>query len=640
MKYEKPRILISGEDAVVVEFGDGIDSAINADVHKLMAALESMQLDYIVEMVPTYRSLLIQYNPLLISHSEITGILLEKINGKKEKKSIKNAWFIPKSNVNYKEDRGGVSSGGYEDYVRLIEIPTLYGGEHGADLAHVAETNGLSEVDVVRIHSGRDYLVYMLGFMPGFPYLGGLDERIHTPRLSNPRAKISAGSVGIAGSQTGIYPVDSPGGWRLIGRTPLRLYDAEAETPVFVSAGDYIRYVPIGLSEFNRIAKTKGYQPTVRLVHRSEVLDSVHVEIRQDDLGDFGREYVPENTGQTLKLLSDGHVVPGMRDEKNVRVKVLNPGALTTVQDLGRAGYQKVGIPVSGAMDQLSSRLANILVGNGEEEAVLEATYIGPELLFEDSTEIAITGARLQPKINGARIPMYRAISVEKGDVLSFGPSEAGVRTYIAVAGSLCVPVVNGSKSTYLKSQIGGLDGRRLQKEDVLEFVCTGDDSGVKKDVDVLEILGDLAEMPEKKCMVNVVLGPQDDCFTEEGLRTLFSGDGYEITAESDRMGMKLSGAKITHARGADIVSDATVFGAVQVPASGQPIVLLADRQTTGGYTKIGTVIKEDVYRLAQAAPGTHVSFRVIGIDAAQQRYRAFFQKLEEVKRALKRRNQ
>lgn len=708
MKYDRPKIKISGDDAIVVEFGDGIHPEINAEVQKLMRILEETDADYIVEMVPTYRSLLVQYNPLLITFREISEAVLEKIfeknAGKKAKKNInngiKNAWFIPGNReTSFQRETesqferlqyGGVNvqAGEYGggDYVRLIEVPTLYGGEHGADLSVVAETNGLREVDVVRIHSGRDYLVYMLGFMPGFPYLGGLDERIHTPRLSSPRTKIPAGSVGIAEGQTGIYPSASPGGWRLIGRTPLRLYDPDAEHPVFISAGDYIRYIPIGIAEFSRLEKKRGLGPKIRLVHRSELRDCIEVEINPDNLGDFGSEYrdvrggvCDQSDAYALRVSDDGHIVPQNSDEKCVRVRVVSPGALTTVQDLGRVGYQKYGIPVSGAMDQFSCRIANILVGNREEEAVLEATYMGPELLFEDHTAIAVTGGSLQPKINGVEIPMYRRISVKKGDVLSFGTPLNGIRAYIAIAGSMSVPFVNGSKSTYLKSQIGGPEGRKLQRDDVLDFVCRSGDmcgcnannsendtrrgdevrrsevaetdagadavcfgavnSNAATSDDVCSYAGVDTLPAEGICEIRVVLGPQDDCFTEEGIRTLCSEEGYEITAESDRMGMKLSGVPIEHLKSADIVSDAAVIGAVQVPADGQPIILLADRQTTGGYTKIGVVIKEDVYRLAQMAPGTRIRFKVIGIEEAQERYRTLYDRLDSLKREIKRRN-
>lgn len=697
MKYDTPKFLMSGECSLIVEFGNGIDPDINLEVQKLMREIESLQMEEIVETVPTYRSLLIQYNPLLISFSEMTAIVRERLSGKKSNKHrknhTKNAWFVPigggfdnggfgnefdSSGFGGLRDGSGESadgfssrgsgSGGLRDsgfadprpscdedgYVRLIEIPTLYGGEHGPDLAYIAEYAGRSETDVVRMHSGRDYLVYMMGFMPGFPYLGGLDPRIAAPRLSDPRSKILAGSVGIAGEQTGVYPSDSPGGWRLIGRTPRKLYDPSAEQPVQISSGDYVRFVPVGISEYRRIESAPNRKFRVRAVHRSEIR-SADVALTEDNLGEFGREYFDQrNDVSELKALPDGHIVPARADDRFLRVKVIRPGALTTVQDLGRVGFQKYGIPVAGAMDERSHRLANLLVGNPESEAVLEATYIGPELQFEANAQVAITGADLQPRINGESVPMYEAFEVRTGDVLSFGTTLGGVRTYIAVAGSLSVPEVNGSKSTYLKSALGGYMGRKLQKEDVLEYAVSSDTdahSAVFSDARLADEGADEESRRRRRgggvrleaedeslrvrgctrCEIRVLPGPQDDLFTEKGLDAFFGADGYEVTAESDRMGMKLSGKPIERRQDTEFVSDATVIGAIQIPASGEPIILLADRQTTGGYPKIGVVIKEDLCKLAQLMPGTKVIFRKIEPEEAQQRYRKFYDELERL---------
>lgn len=225
--YSEVKYLASGDRAVVMEFGNEIAKEINAKIRATMDAIGT-NVDGIVEMVPTYRSLTVIYDPMKIEYHE----LIHKLG----------------------EFENSLSEQG-ESTVNLIEIPTLYGGEYGPDMDFVKTNAGMSEEEVIKIHTGTDYLVYMLGFSPGFTYLGGLDERIATPRLKSPRLKIEAGSVGIAGSQTGMYPSESPGGWQLIGRTPLKLYDPEAEPPVFIQAGDYIRYVSIDEEEYNRIKK-------------------------------------------------------------------------------------------------------------------------------------------------------------------------------------------------------------------------------------------------------------------------------------------------------------------------------------------------------------------------------------------------
>jgi KipI family sensor histidine kinase inhibitor len=222
LMYDEPLFLPAGDQALVVELGDAISPEINRRVHNLMLAIEDQEIAGVTDLVPTYRSLLVQYDPMQISYPELQGSIaeIEKSIGERS----------PKKPI-------------------VVYIPTLYSGEYAPDLAFVAEHAGLTPEDVVSVHSGADYLVYMLGFTPGFPYLGGLSEALATPRLSTPRMETPAGSVGIAESQTGIYPVASPGGWRIIGRTPLRLFDPEREPPSLLAAGDHVRFVPMSGEE-------------------------------------------------------------------------------------------------------------------------------------------------------------------------------------------------------------------------------------------------------------------------------------------------------------------------------------------------------------------------------------------------------
>lgn len=224
--HKETKYLTSGEKALDIEFGDKISEEINSKVRTMMIAIEKKNIKGIIEMTPTYRSLMVHYNPLDIDYKSL-------LNKLKTLESELDNIDIPLPNV--------------------VEIPTLYGGEYGPDIENVANHNGISVDEVIKIHSSKEYLIYMLGFTPGFPYLGGMDERIATPRLKTPRPRISGGAVGIAGSQTGIYPIDSPGGWQLIGKTPLKLYDSHRDTPILLQAGNYIKFTPIDEEEYVKI---------------------------------------------------------------------------------------------------------------------------------------------------------------------------------------------------------------------------------------------------------------------------------------------------------------------------------------------------------------------------------------------------
>ena len=294
-------------------------------------------------------------------------------------------------------------------------------------------------------------------------------------------------------------------------------------------------------------------------------------------------------------------------------LRIVEPGLLTTVQDLGRYGYQRFGVPVSGAMDDFALRAANLMVGNQEEAAALELTVLGPTILFESDTSIAITGGDLSPALNGEPVPLWQTVNVPADGRLSFGGARDGLRSWLAVAGGIDVPVVMRSRSTYVRGRIGGLHGRALAAGDKLSTFDPADGS------DVIRRLPEdfLAPSYGNSHHLRVVLGPQREAFTEDAISTLL-GSTYSVSMDQDRMGCRLEGPALEHRSGPDIVSDGSPLGAVQVPGDGTPIVLLADRGTTGGYTKIATVIGADVGLLAQAMPGDEVTFRAVSVDDAQ----------------------
>ncbi len=302
-----------------------------------------------------------------------------------------------------------------------------------------------------------------------------------------------------------------------------------------------------------------------------------------------------------------------------MRLRVLRPGLLTTVQDLGRWGFQARGVPVAGAMDPFSLRLGNLLLGNDPGAAALEVTLIGPEAVVEEgSGRIALAGADLGLRVDGVPVPAWTVLPVREGSRIGFGGARGpGARAYLCVAGGIDVPLLMGSRSTYARAGIGGLEGRPLRAGDCL---CAGDLPGtaVPEGFACPEALRFL---PDPEAPVPVLPGPQAEAFGEEGLAVLCGGE-YRIAPEADRMGYRLEGPEIPRRGPADIVSDAIPLGAIQVPGHGRPIVMMADRQTTGGYTKIAVCSRVGTARLAQRISGAAVRFVPISLEEALESLR------------------
>jgi 5-oxoprolinase (ATP-hydrolysing) subunit C len=286
-------------------------------------------------------------------------------------------------------------------------------------------------------------------------------------------------------------------------------------------------------------------------------------------------------------------------------------GLFSTVQDFGRFGYQRFGISASGAMDVLAMRLANALVGNQPDTAVIETTLSGPAFVVEaPACRLAFTGIDARITLNGAPVAPYRAFDAAFGDRVAIGPGTNGLRGYLALAGGLALDPVLGSLSTHSRSRIGGFEGRQLAAGDRLLL------PGCVPAGPCLELPA--SERPSADGPIRVLLGPQDDAFTSEGIQTFLSSL-YTVSNKTDRMGCQLEGPAITHRAGFNIVSDGIMNGSIQVPGHGRPIVLLADRQTTGGYPKIATVIEADLRKLAQARPGSTLAFTALSAEAAEE---------------------
>jgi len=301
------------------------------------------------------------------------------------------------------------------------------------------------------------------------------------------------------------------------------------------------------------------------------------------------------------------------------KIKILNKGVLTSIQDLGRRGYQKYGVPICGVMDEYSHKMANVLVSNEIEEATLEVTLFGLKIEFIDKQIISITGGNLQPKINNKLVDMWQTIEVEKGDILTFSGIKSGLRSYIAFSGGLDIEKTMGSKSYYSRADLG----TKIENNQILN---------IKTNLKSKKLKLEKKYIPEfeNKIECRVVIGPQDDCFSDKAI-DIFFGSEYALENDSDRMGFRLMGEQINHKRTADIISDGLSKGAIQIPGSGQPIIMMSDAQTTGGYTKIGYVIKEDLDKLSQLKPGDKIKFKKITIEAAQKEYIKYVNKYYEI---------
>jgi KipI family sensor histidine kinase inhibitor len=439
---------------------------------------------------------------------------------------------------------------------QLHEVPVCYGGEHGPDLAEVCASRGIDRDGLVRLHTQPIYEVQVGGFVPGFAYLAGLPAELATPRRATPRPAVPAGSVGIGGDRTGVYPLAVPGGWNIIGRSPLRLFDPDRQPAAVLRAGDLVRFVEIGPTSFAA--------PAAR----------------------------PRHTAATAA------------------VTVVSPGLWTTIQDLGRPGHRAEGVPLSGAVDPPSLRLANLLVGNPEGAAALECTLLGPELRFDRDAIVAVAGADFPG------LPSCRAVRIAAGGSIALGHARTGCRGYLAIAGGVAAPFEMGSRSTFVAAALGGLAGRPLAAGDRLPIGPADRHSGSA----VQPVVADLcvaAVGPARPGELRII--PAAEALALP--RAVWEHE-YRVSSRSDRMGVRLEGAPIP-ASGDGIVSVPVLPGTVQIPPDGMPIVLLADAQTIGGYPVLGHVIAADLPIAGQLRPGDTVRWKRVTLEEAHQAYLA-----------------
>jgi|CXWL01.1.fsa_nt_gi KipI family sensor histidine kinase inhibitor len=474
-----------------------------------------------------------------------------------------------------------------------VELPVFYGPPVAPDLAAVAAYHGLSPAEVVRRHAGATYRVAFLGFAPGFAYLDGLPAELATPRLPSPRRQVPAGSVGIGGSHTGVYPLAAPGGWHLIGWTPTVLFDPRRQPLSLLAPGDEVRFVPA--PDPAPPADAPRWQ---------------------------GDSWAPAAADRAYGKAA---VTP-----QGACLEILAPGLASTVQDLGRPGWAHLGVSPCGAADSLSHTLGNRLVGNHDNAATVEMTLVGATVRFADRRSFALTGSDFGATLARAgggveSVCPWASVLAHRGDVLRVGPTRQGARAYLCVAGGVATPPVLGSRATHARSGLGGLEGRALRAGDCLPL-------GVPSGEPLRRRLADRAVAaiaarlfpPE----LRLVDGPQCGWLATDELAAW----SFEVSEASDRLGLRLNGPALhrrpSHATD-ELATAGAPLGAVQVTPNGQLIILGIDQQTTGGYPQLGCVIAADLPALGQLRPRAAVRFASVSLEEAWAACRALTVQLD-----------
>ncbi|MEM7682567.1 MAG: 5-oxoprolinase/urea amidolyase family protein [Planctomycetota bacterium] len=475
-----------------------------------------------------------------------------------------------------------------------LTIPVCYDRAFGPDVEASAEALGLSADRLIEAHAGASYRVDFLGFSPGFGYLSGLPRGLRLPRHAAPRPRVPAGSVAIAENRSAVYPSPTPGGWRLIGRTPWVMFDPHRDPPSLLRQGDAVRFERIDEATFERLSKEAQAESEAR---------------------------------REAALSLDKHGVEGRRVLGASRgIRVVRAGGPATVQDLGRFGYGDIGVAPSGAADALSLRLGNRLLGQPDGEAGIEMTLVGGVYRFEADAVVCLAGADAPRAVVRSRgetqpIAMRQPLAVRAGDEVEVGPLEGGVRAYLCVKGGLRTPAVLGSRSTHVPSGLGGV-GRLLQDGDELLIARMSDSSpvdllsktafgGAKRSIATGPLPG-----PGTR-LLRIVPGRHRDRFPPV-LDVSLPGAVFEVDPRSDRTGVRLRGAGVWEVDREGVESEAVLPGAVQVPPDGHPIVLGVDGPTVGGYPVLARVIEADLSALGQLRPGDGVRFAWIPPEASE----------------------
>ena len=528
------QLVAAGDAAVLVRLGSRPGPTATRRVLALVAALDAAPPPGLLDVIPAYASVLVRFDPLVIAPMEIVAYLRVALSQASE---------------------GQLPAG------RIVKIPVRYGGKDGPDLDEVASLLGLTAQELIQRHASATYRVAFLGFLAGYPYLSGLPRSLAVPRLNTPRTGVPAGSVAIAERQAGIYPVDSPGGWRILGRTSTPIFDPARNPPSLLRPGDRLRFYPVSASE-----------------------EAAPPANKQAD------------SNETCALW----------------LRVIQPGIQTTVQDPGRIGYSRYGVSTSGAADLDALALGNALLANSPDAAALEIT--GGNASFEALAPcvVAITGAPCVVRVNGGRVYDGVSFALAVGDILELGATSAGMRVYLCVDEGVAVPRVMGSRATDLRARLGGLEGRPLRVGDLL---ARGRASvSVAGRVSPSNLAS--RRLPGNgEWRLRVLPGPHFDQAPRTS-KTLLTA-AFTVDARADRVGVRLRSQEGSCLEGGQMLTEGLPRGAVQLPPDGDPVLLLADAQTTGGYRVPLVVISADRWQIGQLRPGDIVRFCSVSPEEA-----------------------
>jgi KipI family sensor histidine kinase inhibitor len=512
------------DGSLLVEYPGLSDEEANSRAVAAAGVLERKAPPGFLDAVPGARTLLVLFDPALTDSESLAPLL-----------SPENASDPAQSR-------------------RALRIPVVYGSEAGADLPEVARRAQLSVEEFTRRHASARYRVAFLGFAPGFAYLTGLPPELAAPRLPTPRMRVEAGAVAIGGSYTGIYPGETPGGWRLIGRAPVRLFDPQADLPTLFLPGDEVGFEPVTQGEFDRVHSTLA-----------------------------ASRRLPEHSISGPALL-----------------RVLAPGVFSSVQGAPRYGWSRYGVPPGGAIDPESLAYGNFRLGNPPEAAGLEMTLVGAELEALADTAASLAGASAQVEHNGRPMDAEVPLRLRAGDRLRVARISNGARSYLCVTGGFATtrhPMISP----------------RLTRGDILH---SAESRVARVPASRSPRVPHESSAAAGETVVRVVLGPHRSFFSGEAVATFLSSV-YRLSASSDRRGLRLEGAPIALAGAPDIPPEGTPLGGIQVAHDGMPIALGPDRPVTGGYARIATVIRADFSLLAQAIPGAAVRFAEVSLAEA-----------------------